>query len=87
MIAVAAESTTAVERYTKQHPMPFPIVSDADHAVFDASDVGSRAMSLGQRPAVFVIDGDGVVRFDAIGTQQWQIADNKTVLEILASLR
>ena len=27
-----------------------------------------------------MIDRDGIVRFDAIGTQQWQIADNKTVL-------
>lgn len=86
MIAVAPESVAAVERFTKQHPVPFPIVSDSDHAVFDAYDVASRALSLGQRPAVFVIDRQGVVRFDAIGTQQWQIADNTTVLSILASL-
>ena len=86
VIAVAAESIAAIERFTKQHPVPFPIVSDSDHGVFDAYDVASRALSLGQRPAVFVIDRNGIVRFDAIGTQQWQIADNKTVLEILASL-
>ena len=86
VIAVAAESVAAIDRFTKQHPVPFPIVSDADHLVFDEYDVVSRAMSLGQRPAVFVIDRTGVVRFDAIGTQQWQIADNKTVLDILASL-
>ena len=59
MIAVAAESTTAVERYTKLHPMPFPIVSDADHAVFDAYDVGSRAMSLGQRHAIGALNDGG----------------------------
>jgi peroxiredoxin Q/BCP len=86
VLAVAPESTAAIERFTKQHPVPFAIVSDSDHAVFDAYDVASRALSLGQRPAVFVIDRTGVVRFDAIGTQQWQIADNTTVLSILASL-
>jgi thioredoxin-dependent peroxiredoxin len=86
VIAIAPESPAAIERFTKTHPVPFPIVSDADHATFDAYDVVSRAMSLGQRPAVFVVDAGGVVRFDAIGTQQWQIADNDTVLEILASL-
>ena len=86
VIAVAPESTAAIERFTKQHPVPFPVVSDSDHAVFDAYDVASRALSLGQRPAVFVLDRTGVVRFDAIGTQQWQIADNKTVLSILGSL-
>lgn len=86
VIAIAPESTESIGRFTKQHPSPFPIVSDSDHATFDAYDVASRALSLGQRPAVFVVDAQGVVRFDAIGTQQWQIADNKTVLEILASL-
>jgi thioredoxin-dependent peroxiredoxin len=86
VIAVAPESVASIERFAKQHPVPFPIVSDAEHRVFDEYDVASRALSLGQRPAVFVIDRAGVVRFDAIGTQQWQIADNKTVLEILASL-
>lgn len=86
ILAVAPESVAAIERFAKQHPVPFPIVSDSDHAIFDAYDVVSRALSLGQRPAVFVIDRDGIVRFDAIGTQQWQIADNKTVLSILAAV-
>ncbi len=86
IIAVAPESVASIERFTQQHSIPFPIVSDSDHRVFDAYDVVSRALSLGQRPAVFVIDRNGIVGFDAIGTQQWQIADNKTVLSILASL-
>jgi hypothetical protein len=43
-------------------------------------------MSLGQRPAVFVVDRDGTVRFDSIGTQQWEIPTNDAVLEVLASL-
>ena len=40
---------------------------------------------LGQRPAVFVIGADGRVRFDAVGTQQWQIAGNDEVLAVLAA--
>jgi len=43
-------------------------------------------MSLGQRPALFVIDGDGIVRFDSVGTQQWQIPANRQVLAVLAAL-
>jgi hypothetical protein len=43
-------------------------------------------MSLGQRPALFVIDTDGVVRFDSIGGQQWEIPTNKNVLGVLATL-
>jgi len=86
VVAIAPESTESIARFVKSHPSPFPIVSDVDHATFDAYDVASRALSLGQRPAVFVIDKEGIVRFDAIGTQQWQIADNDTVLKVIASL-
>jgi peroxiredoxin len=62
-------------------------VSDVDHRAFDAYDVASRALSLGQRPAVFVIGREGIVRFDSVGTQQWQIPTNRKVLEVLAELR
>jgi peroxiredoxin Q/BCP len=86
ILAVAPESVAAVERYVREHPVPFALVSDADHAVFDAYDVASRAVSLGQRPAVFVVDRDGIVRFDSVGTQQWQIPTNRQVLHLLTTL-
>ena len=66
--------------------MPYAILSDSDHAVFDAYDVASRAMSLGQRPALFVIDRAGIVRFDTVGTQQWRIPTNEQVLTVLSTL-
>ena len=66
--------------------MPYAILSDSDHAVFDAYDVASRAMSLGQRPGLFVIDRAGIVRFDTVGTQQWQIPTNEQVLTVLSTL-
>lgn len=66
--------------------MPYAILSDSEHAVFDAYDVANRAMSLGQRPALFVIDRAGTVRFDTVGTQQWQIPTNEQVLTVLNAL-
>jgi thioredoxin-dependent peroxiredoxin len=86
VLAVAPESVAAVARYESSNAVPYTIVSDADHAVFDAYDVGSRALSLGQRPALFVVDRDGIVRFDSVGTQQWQIPTNDRVLAVLADL-
>jgi peroxiredoxin len=85
VVAIAPESTAAIERYVSQHPVPYAILADPNHTVFDAYDVASRAMSLGQRPALFVIDRDGIVRFDAVGTQQWQIPTNQQVLNVLAT--
>lgn len=86
MIAVAPDTLEGVARFVRDDPYPFPLLADADHSVFDAYDVESKLRSLGQRPAVFVIDRDGIVRFDAIGAQQWQIPTNDEVLAILAEM-
>ena len=86
VIAIAPESAEGVARFTRDNDYPFPLLADADHDVFDAYDVINKFTSLGQRPAVFVVDQTGVVRFDSIGTQQWQIPSNANVLTVLRSL-
>ena len=70
-------------RFVRDSDYPFPILADVDHAAFDAYDVVSKLTSLGQRPAVFVVDRTGIVRFDSIGTQQWEIPSNDDVLSVL----
>jgi hypothetical protein len=35
---------------------------------------------------MFVVDRDGVVRFDSIGMQQWEIPSNDNVLAVPAGL-
>lgn len=84
IIAIAPEGVDALGRYPNGGVFPFPLVGDVDHRTFDAYDVQSRALSMGQRPAVFVVDRDGIVRYDSVGTQQWQIPTND---EILGTLR
>jgi peroxiredoxin len=86
VVAVAPDSPEGVARFVRTNPYPFSLLADTDHAVFDAYDVVNALMSLGQRPAVFIVDRDGIVRFDSIGTQQWQIASNDEVIAALASL-
>ena len=41
---------------------------------------------IGQRPALFVVDAEGVVRFEEVGAQQYNIPPNDKVVEILESL-
>ena len=86
VVAIAPDSAGGVERYVKANPVPYPILADPDHTAFDAYDVVNKMMSLGQRPAVFVIDRRGVVRFDSIGTQQWQIPSDDEVLAVVEGL-
>ena len=87
VLAVSAEPPDASDKYLTKSPMPFPTLVDENHAVFDDYDVTSRMMSLGQRPAVFVIDADGIVRFEEVGAQQWNIPTNELVLGVLESMR
>jgi peroxiredoxin len=86
VVAIAPESTDGVARFVRDKDYPFPLLADPEHSVFDAYDVLNRLMSLGQRPALFVIDRNGIVRFDSIGTQQWQIPTNDNVFAVLSSL-
>ena len=75
-----------VAKFVDGNEYPFSLLADERHAVFDAYDVITTMMSLGQRPAVFVVDRQGLVRFDSIGTQQWQIPSDDNVLAVLSSL-
>ena len=86
VVAIAPDTTEGVRRFVRDSDYPFSLLADADHAVFDAYDVVSRLSSLGQRPALFIVDQTGVVRFDSIGTQQWEIPSNDSVLAVLSSL-
>jgi thioredoxin-dependent peroxiredoxin len=86
VVTIAPDDAEGVAKFVRNNDYPFPLLADSDHRVFDEFDVVSKLMSLGQRPAVFVIDAQGVVRFDSIGTQQWQIPTNENVLGVLASL-
>lgn len=86
VLAVSAERPEAGEAYLRRTPLPFPVLVDADHAVFDAYDVTSRMISLGQRPGLFVVDRDGVVRLDHVGRQQWEIPPVDAVLDAVAAL-
>jgi peroxiredoxin len=86
VIAIAPDTSDGVARFVRDNAYPFPLLADSDHAVFDAYDVANKLLSLGQRPALFVVDRDGIIRFDAVGTQQWQIVSNDTVLAVLSTL-
>jgi peroxiredoxin len=86
VVAVAPDTPDGVARFTRDNDSPFPLLADTEHRVFDAYDVINKMSSLGQRPAVFVVDRTGIVRFDSIGTQQWQIPSNENVLAVVSSL-
>jgi len=83
VIALAPDTLDNARRYFETNEIPFPCVPDPDRQVFRMYDVKSAMVSLGQRPALFIIDKGGAVRFTHLGWQQWEIP---SVDETLAQL-
>lgn len=83
VLAVAPDTLENARTYFQAHDIPFPCLPDPDRRVFRMYDVKSAMVSLGQRPGLFVIDKEGVVRYAYLGWQQWEIP---TVEETLAQI-
>ena len=83
VLAIAPDTLENARGYFQKNELPFPGLADADRSVFRQYDVKSALVSLGQRPGLFVIDKEGVVRYAYLGGQQWEIP---TVDETLSQL-
>lgn len=83
VIAIAPDARENARRYFERESIPFTCLADEDRGVFRLYDVKSTLASLGQRPGLFIIDAEGIVRYAYLGWQQWEIP---TVDETLAEL-
>lgn len=86
IIAIAPDTLENAKSYFESNELPFICLPDPDREVYRKYDVKSTMVSLGQRPALFVIDGDGIVRFAYIGWQQWEIPEIDDTLQELDRL-
>ncbi len=82
-MAIAPDTIDGLKKFTSKEKFPFPVTADTDGSVFEAYDVTSRLVSLGQQPAMFIVDRDGKVSFDAIGAQQWDLISPEQLVEAL----
>ncbi len=87
VIAIAPDSLENARTYFQRNDIPFPCLPDADRSVYRQYDVKSALASLGQRPGLFVIDREGVVRYAYLGWQQWEIPTVNETLRQLDALR
>ena len=87
VVCVAPHNAADVRRLVESMRLPFPVLADEDRAVFRRYDVQSRIWSLGQRPAVYIVDRESVIRWAHLGRQQWEIPGTAEVLEQVDSLR
>ncbi len=86
VVVIAPDTLGNAKQYFELNPVPFTALVDETREVYQQFDVQSRLISLGQRPGLFIIDKDGIVRFAFIGMQQWEIPPNSQVLELLQEI-
>jgi len=86
VLAIAPDTLENAQRYFQANDIPFPCLPDPDREVFRQYDVKSAMISLGQRPGLFVIDKEGVVRYAHLGWQQWEIPSVDETLQQLDAL-
>ena len=82
MVAVVNDRPEHARSFFGGTPPPYLFACDSEHDVYDMFGVASKALSLGQRPGLFIIDIQGIVRYTHVGKQQWEIPDNEDVLEV-----
>ena len=87
VVAVVAQSSDPVRRYIEETGLPFNILIDQSRDVLKAygvwHPVGLYAWNIA-RPALFVLDRSGAVRYSFIADSQEEFPSHE---EILAALR
>ena len=86
VIALAPDTVENARSYFQRNEIPFPSLADPDRKVFRQYDVKSALVSLGQRPGLFVIDKEGIVRYAYLGWQQFEIPSVDETLKQLDAL-
>ncbi len=86
LLAIAPDSLEHAQSYFQRNDIPFPGLADPERKVYRHYDVKSALVSLGQRPGLFIVDGDGVVRYAHLGWQQWEIPSVEETLRELDGL-
>lgn len=83
VLAIAPDTLENARGYFQNNGLPFPGLADPARSVFRQYDVKSALVSLGQRPGMFIIDRQGVVRYAYLGWQQWEIpAVDETLAQV-----
>ena len=88
-VAVVAQRAASAAADLKDHPYPFPVLSDASRTVVKDYGVYVRANfeSINiARPSTFVLDAAGVVRFMHVASIQFEFASWDAIFATLDSL-
>ncbi len=82
---VSPQGLDSHERFARKHGLGFPLLADTDRAV--ARAYGIAVPGLGLRRSVFILDGDGTVRWKHVALAGLTFQHSDTLAEQLAALK
>ena len=85
IIALVRDTQENAHDYFQKHHIPFPCLVDIQGKVYHQYEVKSTVLSLGQRPALFVIDREGIVRYIDVHALR-EVPDEEEIAEELRKL-
>jgi methyl-accepting chemotaxis protein len=87
-VAVVAQRSEKVRRYIEDKGLPFNILVDDSRDVVKAygvwHPVGFDAWNI-SRPALFLIDRRGIIRYSFVASSQFEFVSHETILQELAN--
>ncbi len=61
LLGISPQGVDSHEKWIEKRNLPFPLLADTDKKVIEAYGVGAPV--LGVRRSVFIVDGEGIVRY------------------------
>jgi peroxiredoxin len=87
--AVIAQKMERVQEYLTKETFPYPLLVDEDRQV--VKDYGVHVKVSWEayniaRPATFILDREGVIRYEYVGSTQFDFPEDRDVLDVLDRL-
>jgi len=86
ILAISVEGPSPGQRVSNLLDLQYPLLSDADHQVTDQYGVYNLLGDTLATPSVFVIDLEGVIRWQYMGQSSGDRPSNEMILEQVRSL-
>jgi len=82
---ISPQDLDSHEHFARKHRLAFPLLADTDRSV--AKAYGIAVPGLGLRRSVFILDGDGTVRWKHVALAGLTFQHSDTLAEQLAALK
>ncbi|MFC9326030.1 peroxiredoxin [Kitasatospora sp. NPDC057015] len=82
---ISPQDLDSHERFARKHRLAFPLLADTDRAI--ARAYGIAVPGLGLRRSVFILDGDGTVRWKHVALAGLTFQHSDTLAAQLAALQ